>query len=305
MTAAPVPGQIAAERRRLTAWQQIDWPVQDAFEPAFTGCSRLLGMIRWLLAAAVARSRWRRLALAVLAVAPLCLVWHPMQPAAEPREVGRLMLVLWTLPAVLSAISCYRFVRVWRTLRKLLVRIESTPIAARLGQLSGELRWKPMQAFSWPIPPFETLILSLVKIKQLAKRRLLTLTDGQWESLDRVLGLAFDADTRGDATREISSREELAILIADVGGQLAQLRGNKRVEVVVAISVFVAMNRDTVLSLIAGNAPGEVTFDWHFVSSLITFGVVPLLGLIGTQVPAAGQLLNGWLKPLMRLAGVG
>jgi hypothetical protein len=65
------------------------------------------------------------------------------------------------------------------------------------------------------------------------------------------------------------------------------------------------MNRDTVLSLIAGNRPGEVTFDWHFFSSLLTFGVVPLLGLIGTQVPAAGQLLNGWLKPLMRLAGVG
>ncbi len=48
-----------------------------------------------------------------------------------------------------------------------------------------------------------------------------------------------------------------------------------------------------------------VLADWHFVSSLLTFGLVPLLGLIGTQVPAAGQLLNGWLKPLMRLAGVG
>jgi hypothetical protein len=354
---------LELKRRRLTAWQQIDWPVQDAFEPAFTGCSRLLGMIRWLLAAGFARSWWRWLALAVLVVAPLCLVWHPMQPAAEPRELGRLMLALWTLPAVLSAISCYRFVRVWRTLRKLLVRIESTPIAARLGQLSGELHWKPMQAFSWPIPPFETLILSLVKIKQLAKRRLLTLSDAQQEGLDRVLGLAFDADTRGDVTEEISSREELATFIADVSGQLALLRGNKRVEdffairvaaylryvfaqlrnslmsalgpallvlvaasaytfepkgavslgllalvvaeIVVAVSVFVAMNRDTVLSLIAGNRPGEVTFDWHFVSSVLTFGVVPLLGLIGTQVPAAGQLVNGWLKPLMRLAGVG
>jgi hypothetical protein len=354
---------LELKRRRLTAWQQIEWPVQDAFEPAFTGCSRLLGMIRWLLAAGAARTWWRWLALAVLVVAPLCLVWHPMQPAAEPRELGRLMLALWTLPAVLSVISCYRFVRVWRTLRKLLVRIESTPIAARLGQLSGELHWKPMQAFSWPIPPFETLILSLVKIKQLAKRRLLTLTEAQREGLDRVLGLAFDADTRGDVTEEISSREELANLIADISGQLAQLRGNKRVEdffairvaaylryvfaqlrnslmsalgpallvlvaasaytfepkgavslgllalvaaeIVVAVSVFVAMNRDTVLSLIAGNAPGEVTFDWHFVSSLLAFGVVPLLGVIGTQVPAAGQLLNGWLKPLMRLAGVG
>lgn len=354
---------LELKRRRLTAWQQIDWPVQDAFEPAFTGCSRLLGMIRWLLAAGGASTWWRWLALAVLVVAPLCLVWHPMQPATEPRELGRLMLALWTLPAVLSMVSCYRFVRVWQTLRKLLVRIESTPIAARLGQLSGELHWKPMQAFSWPIPPFETLILSLVKIKQLAKRRLLTLTDAQREGLDRVLGLAFDADTRGDATEEISSREELATFIADVSGQLALLRGNKRVEdffairvaaylryvfaqlrnslmsalgpallvlvaasaytfepkgavslgllalvaaeIVVAISVFVAMNRDTVLSLIAGNRPGEVTFDWQFVSSLFTFGVVPLLGLIGTQVPAAGQLLNGWLKPLMRLAGVG
>jgi hypothetical protein len=61
------------------------------------------------------------------------------------------------------------------------------------------------------------------------------------------------------------------------------------------------MNRDTVLSLIAGNRPSEVTFDWHFVSSLLTFGVVPLLGLIGTQVPAAGELLSMPLPPYLRL----
>jgi hypothetical protein len=354
---------LELKRRRLTAWQRIDWPLAEVFEPALRGSSRLLGTIRWLLAVTVAASWWRRLALAGIVVASLSVVWHPMQPAAERPEFGRLMLALWTLPVVLSAISCYRFVRVWQTLRKLLVRIASTPLASRLAMLSEALRWKPMQALTWPIPPFDTLILSLVRLKELRRAGTVTLTDAELRDVDRFLGLAFKAEAREKARAEIINRERLEHLIAVVSRQLAlrrdqpgvedffairvaaylryvfaQLRGSLMsalgpavlvllavaaytfepkglvslgflvlvlAEIVLAVAILVAMNRDTVLSLIAGNSPGEVTWNWHFMSSLLTFGVLPLLALIGTQVPAAGQLLNGWLKPLLHLAGVG
>jgi hypothetical protein len=354
---------LELERRRLTAWQRIDWPLAEAFEPALRGSSRLLGTIRWLLSVTVAASWWRRLALAVVVAASLGAVWHPMQPAAERPEFGRLMLALWTIPAVLSAISCYRFVRVWQTLRKLLVRIASTPLASRLETLSEALRWKPMQALTWPIPPFDTLILSLVRLRELRSAGTVALTEAELRDLNRFLALAFKAEAREKARMEIVNRERLERLIAAVSGQLALSRDQSGVEdffairvaaylryvfaqlrsslmsalgpallallavaaytfepkgavslgflvlvlgeIVIAVSILVAMNRDTVLSLIAGNSPGEVTFDWHFLSSLLTFGVLPLLALIGTQIPAAGQLLNGWLKPLLHLAGIG
>jgi hypothetical protein len=354
---------LELERRRLTAWQRIDWPLADAFEPAFRGSSRLLGTIRHLLAVTVAASWWRRLALAGVVAAALSAVWLPMQPAAEKPEFGRLMLVLWALPAALSAISCYRFARVWQTLRKLLLRIGATPLAPRLGTLSEALRWKPMQALTWPIPPFDSLILSLVRLEELRHAGAVTLTDAERRDVQRFLALAFKAEARERSRAEIVNRERLAHLIAVVSVQLAQRRDQPGVEeffairvaaylryvfaqlrsslmsalgpallvllavaaytfepkgsvslgflalvlaeIVIAVSVLVAMNRDTVLSLIAGNPPGEVTFDWHFVSSLLTFGILPLLALIGTQIPAAGQLLNGWLKPLLHLAGIG
>ncbi len=33
--------------------------------------------------------------------------------------------------------------------------------------------------------------------------------------------------------------------------------------------------------------------------------VLPLLGLLATQVPAAGSLLDNWLRPLLRIFGLG
>nr|MDP9120775.1 hypothetical protein [Acidobacteriota bacterium] len=358
---------LELKRRRLTTWQRLDWPIAEACDPAFQGCPTLLGAVRWLLTTTVPSSGWRLLALAALILAPLGLTWQRMQPVVETPAFGHLMLVLWMLPAVLSAISCYRFVRVWRTLRKLLLRVESSPLAPCLGSLSPELAWKPLQAFSWPMPPFQTLILSLVRLKKLVRQGKLALSPEEaaklLSDLDHFLGLAFAADTEGKAADEIGNRERLEELISATSRGLephhddpdvqiffairvaaylryvfAQLRSAlmsalgpafllllavsaysfepKGVvslgllvlvlgQVCLAVSVFVAMSRDTVLSLIAGTPPGQITFDSPLVSSLLTFGVIPLLGLVATQVPAAGQLLNGVLKPLLRLAGIG
>ncbi len=358
---------VELKRRRLTAWQWIDWPIDETCEPALKGCSLLLDAVRGLLVRTLPRSLWHRLVLgAGLVIAPT-LLWEQMQPATEPREVGRLMLVLWTLVAVLSSISIYRFFRLWQTLRRLLVRIESTPIAGRLKSLSEELHWKPMQAFGLPMPPFETLIDSLVRLKKLLDGGKLDLSARQvaklQSELDERLGLAFAADVHGEAVTEIDVREKIQELIRPLADALVAQRDDPEVadffairvaaylryifaqlrsalitalgpalllliavssytfqpkgvvtlgllvlvagEIALALSAFVQMSRDTVLSLIAGNPPGEVTLDFHFLSSVVTFGVVPLVGLVATQVPDIGQLLNSALKPLLHLAGTG
>jgi hypothetical protein len=358
---------VELKRRRLTAWQRIDWPMKETFEPALRGCSRLLDTVCWLLVRTLPRSWWRRLTLAAGFGVASALIWQRMQPAVEPPEVGRLMLLLWALAALLSAISLYRFYRLWQTLRKLLVRIESTPLAGRLRKLSEELHWKPMQAFGLQMPPFQTLIDSLVRLKQLINDGKLDLSDREaardLSELDDMLGLAFAADVRGEAVIEIDNREEIQRLIRSLTDGLIRRRGDPDVadffavrvaaylryvfaqlrsalitalgpalllliavssysfqpkgvvtlgllvlvvgEISIAVSAFIQMSRDTVLSLIAGNPPGEVTLDFHFLSSVVTFGVVPLVGLVATQVPTIGQLLNGVLKPLLHLAGTG
>jgi hypothetical protein len=71
------------------------------------------------------------------------------------------------------------------------------------------------------------------------------------------------------------------------------------------VGVFVSMDRDAVLSRISGSAPGEVSLDRTFFSNLLTYIVIPLLGLLATQVPAAGLLLDDWLRPLLRIFGLG
>jgi hypothetical protein len=84
-------------------------------------------------------------------------------------------------------------------------------------------------------------------------------------------------------------------------GLLAALLG----ATAMTIGVLVAMNRDVVLSLIGGGEAGEVSFDRTFFSNLLTYAVIPLLGLLATQVPAAGQLLDDWFRPLLRIFGLG
>jgi hypothetical protein len=67
--------------------------------------------------------------------------------------------------------------------------------------------------------------------------------------------------------------------------------------------VMAALNRDDVLSLVAKSDPGRVNWDRTFVMNAITVGVVPLLTLIGSEVPEIN--LFGWLQPILHLLGGG
>jgi hypothetical protein len=75
--------------------------------------------------------------------------------------------------------------------------------------------------------------------------------------------------------------------------------------VLITLWVFFQMDRDEVLSLISGTAPGKVQFDWHFATNILTYGVIPLLGLIASQFPQSGRYLVSLVNPLLHVVGGG
>ena len=76
------------------------------------------------------------------------------------------------------------------------------------------------------------------------------------------------------------------------------------VGVAVTLWIFVQMDRNVTLSAIGKTNPGEVSFDRHFYLNLLTYGVLPVAGILITQFPEIGRFLTGWLNPLLRLAAV-
>lgn len=76
--------------------------------------------------------------------------------------------------------------------------------------------------------------------------------------------------------------------------------------VLTTIWVFVHMDRNPTLSAIGGTSAGEADlFDRSFVQSVLTYGVLPLLGLVATRFPQLGRLFQSYLNPLMRFVGGG
>jgi hypothetical protein len=66
----------------------------------------------------------------------------------------------------------------------------------------------------------------------------------------------------------------------------------------VILAIFVQMDRDRVLSDIARTPPGRLTWSREFVTRLITFVVLPILGLASAQFPGAGAHIGTWLRML-------
>jgi hypothetical protein len=60
--------------------------------------------------------------------------------------------------------------------------------------------------------------------------------------------------------------------------------------------VFVQMDRDEVLSYLAGSDPGKVNLNRDFLLRIVTYVALPLLTLLATQFPGAGTQLTGWVQ---------
>ena len=66
------------------------------------------------------------------------------------------------------------------------------------------------------------------------------------------------------------------------------------------VTVLVQMDRNEVLSRITNTAPNRVTFDRSFISSIATYGLLPMLTLLATLFPQMGGLWSV-LEPLTRV----
>jgi hypothetical protein len=72
------------------------------------------------------------------------------------------------------------------------------------------------------------------------------------------------------------------------------------VGVATILYVLVAMNRDKVLSAISNTQAGKVSWDGHFITSLATYGALPLITLVSTEFPEIRDFLFSWVAPLVR-----
>jgi hypothetical protein len=63
----------------------------------------------------------------------------------------------------------------------------------------------------------------------------------------------------------------------------------------ILVIVYVAMNRDAVLSYVTNTNPGEL--GWSFWGQLITFAATPLFALLTTLFPSFADFLLSWVQP--------
>ena len=71
--------------------------------------------------------------------------------------------------------------------------------------------------------------------------------------------------------------------------------------VVVLISILVQMNRDEVLSGVAGTTAGHITWNWSFVSNVLLYGATPVFTLISWEFPSIREVLFAWVTPAFHM----
>jgi hypothetical protein len=64
--------------------------------------------------------------------------------------------------------------------------------------------------------------------------------------------------------------------------------------------VFVQLDRDELLSRIAGTPAGHVTWNRELVLRVVTWGVIPLAGVAAAAYPDLGSGVLSWLEPLLK-----
>jgi hypothetical protein len=68
-----------------------------------------------------------------------------------------------------------------------------------------------------------------------------------------------------------------------------------------SMGAFVQMDRDVVLSEIAGTPPGKVRLSFALLSNIFAYAVLPVIALLSSQLPQWGEVMARWLEPLTRI----
>jgi len=202
-------------RRRLMARLAIDCPLDALSDPALSGWEPLLRSFRGLLTRTF--PEWGRVWLlpAVAFLPPVLLLWGTVQPIGEGKGFGRFFILFLALALSLSALSFYRFVRVWRGTLRILGRLDnaSPAVAKAFEAIAPDLDWRPIKSFGWQMPPFRSLLLSLDKLRELVAAGKVTIED--WpESLDAPVKAMFENERAGGSAREIESRNAIERIFA-------------------------------------------------------------------------------------------
>jgi hypothetical protein len=357
------------KRRRLLVRLASDCPLDSLGDPAVAGCEPMIKAIRRLL-----NRTWPRgladgeappwILPAVAFLPPAVLLWGTVQPIGEARPFGRLFILLILAAYALSALSFYRFVRLWWETRRILHRLDSASpaMAAAFEAIGKVIDWRPIKSFGWQIPPFRSLMLSVQTLRELvaAEKVVVPRYPG---SVDSALEGMFASERPGGAVAEIENRLQLERILAqaclDLRGEVEDPEVKKflalriaaylrfvfahlrscligallsgllaliavtayafepkhlvsliaclalALAVVLTLLIFFQMDRNPTLSRIGDTTAGHVDFDIPFVTKLVTYAGIPLLGLIATQFPEVGALLSRVAGQFLRVVGGG
>jgi hypothetical protein len=208
------------KRRRLRVRLASDCPLEALGDPAVQGYEPMMRTLRHLLT----RTWPRRLApgetppwiLPAIAFVPsTVLLWGAVQPIGETRLFGRLLILFVLAAFALSALSFYRFVRLWRETLRLLHRLDnaSPAVAAAFAAISKELDWRPIKSFGWRIPPFRSLMLSAHKLRELAAAGKVAIAGGPG-ALEAALQGMFEGERNDGSVEEIENRIKLERILS-------------------------------------------------------------------------------------------
>ncbi|MFY9826433.1 MAG: hypothetical protein WAM82_34035, partial [Thermoanaerobaculia bacterium] len=280
------------KRRRLMARQATDCPVETLGDPAVFGSGPALAVIHDLLTHTFPRDRRLWLLPAVAFLPPLSLLWSTVQPVAETKGYGRLFLLFLVLALALSALSYFRFFRLWVWTLRVLQRLDnaSPRVAEAFEAVARDLDWRPIQSFGWQIPAFKTLTLSARRLKSLAAAGKVKLPEGT-PPLDDLLKEVFRHETDAGSPREIAARNRLEEIFAAVCRGLDGHAGDPEVRQLVALRVaawlryvFAHMRSCLIGALASGVLAlvGVTAYAFqprHFVSLAIGIALAAAVGL--------------------------
>jgi hypothetical protein len=195
------------KRRRLMVRLTSFCPLESLCDPAITGCAPTLQSLRGLLTRTWPQETSTLLLPVIAFVPPVYYLWWTVQPVAEPRPFGRLFILLLATSYALSALSFYRFLRLWRGAFRILNRLDnaSPEVAEAFEGIAKDLDWKPLKSFGWQIPPFKTLSLSVVKLRELVAAGRVDVA-GYPAALDDPLRAVFENEQDGGSAEEMANR---------------------------------------------------------------------------------------------------
>jgi hypothetical protein len=205
------------KRRRLIARQSTDCPVENLGDPAVAGVDPILKAVRALLIRTFPED-WRFWFLpAVAFLPPVVLLWATVQPVGEARGYGRLFILFLTLALSLGALSFFRFFLLWRWTSRILRRLDnsSAEVTDAFKAVAKDLEWRPIQSFSWQLPPFKTPTVSVRRLRELAADGRVVIPGGP-ESLEERLREVFAHERDNGSPEEIAARNKLEEIFRQV-----------------------------------------------------------------------------------------